>query len=185
EYKDPRYLRWAIKQYRMISEYVFYRRVLVGPAMSKELVEEVQNPFSLARRDEEQGSVLDKYAIMEPKRLAEIELAKKKEAEAKAKEEKEKAFAMDFDAPAPPESTPAPGVPTSGPANAAMNTAETPAAPALPPPPGGEAEKSLGVGEKAAAIVPPAPSRAPAGAKPPVKSNKEAAPAEPTFQQVF
>lgn len=63
EYKDTRYLRWAIVHYRRLSEWVFYRRLEPTPDSIAKLAETPNNPFSKVRRDEERRSVLEKYGI--------------------------------------------------------------------------------------------------------------------------
>lgn len=66
EYKDTRYLRWAIVHYRRLSEWVFYRRLEPTPDSIAKLAETPNNPFSKVRKDEEKRSVLEKYGIEAP-----------------------------------------------------------------------------------------------------------------------
>ena len=66
EYKDTRYLRWAIVHYRRLSEWVFYRRLEPTPDSITKLAETPNNPFSKVRKDEEKRSVLEKYGIEAP-----------------------------------------------------------------------------------------------------------------------
>jgi hypothetical protein len=63
EFNDPRYLRWAIKQYRAASEWVFFRRMELSPQATQEMVEDVSNPFALWRKPEATGSVIEKYGL--------------------------------------------------------------------------------------------------------------------------
>lgn len=63
EFQDSRYLRWAIRDYRHLSEWVFFRKLDQTPAMSAELTE-VTNPFGLWREPAaEGGSILEKYHL--------------------------------------------------------------------------------------------------------------------------
>ncbi len=65
EYHDSRYLRWAVRHYRLLSEWVFYRKVEMTPQMTAELVE-ATNPFGLLREPAAPRPVLEKYNIVKP-----------------------------------------------------------------------------------------------------------------------
>lgn len=61
EFKDSRYLRWAVFRYKKNSELVFYRKLDLTPAGTMELVQPT-NPFGLWRKDTPaEVSVLEKY----------------------------------------------------------------------------------------------------------------------------
>jgi len=62
EYKDSRYLRWAVKHYRNVSDAVFYRRLEMTPEMTSELVLAF-DPFP-SNPVLEITSVLAKYKIV-------------------------------------------------------------------------------------------------------------------------
>lgn len=63
QFQDSRYLRWAIRHYRQVSEYVFFRRLELSPQMTSELVE-VANPLGLSRDiSEPDQPVLQKYGV--------------------------------------------------------------------------------------------------------------------------
>lgn len=66
EYKDSRYLRWAVRHYRAVSEWVFYRKLDQSEQMTQLLVE-VSNPFALWRDSSAERSVLEKYHLAKPK----------------------------------------------------------------------------------------------------------------------
>jgi hypothetical protein len=61
EYKDSRYLRWAVKHYRVLSDVVFYRRLELTPEMTSEMVT-ATDPFPADAIPANQ-SVLSKYKI--------------------------------------------------------------------------------------------------------------------------
>ncbi len=66
EYRDSRYLRWAVNRYRRLSEYVFYRKVELTPQTAGDLVT-ADDPLGRIQRDEmSEGdiSVLEKYGIL-------------------------------------------------------------------------------------------------------------------------
>lgn len=64
EYGDVRYLRVANRQYKQMSEWVFYRKVDLTPEGTEEMMEDVSNPFSLWKKPEMASeSVLEKYGI--------------------------------------------------------------------------------------------------------------------------
>ncbi|MCM2324421.1 MAG: hypothetical protein NDJ90_14275 [Oligoflexia bacterium] len=65
EYQDSRYLRWAIRHYRGVSETVFFKKLDQSPRMTAELVE-VANPFGLWRDPASSKSVLEKYHLVKP-----------------------------------------------------------------------------------------------------------------------
>ncbi len=67
EFQDTRYLRWAIHEYRKLSEQVFYQSLTLSPDMTALLVETGPDPSSIWRRPAEQtGSVLEKYGLRVP-----------------------------------------------------------------------------------------------------------------------
>ncbi len=63
EYNDSRYLRVAVSRYRRLSEYVFYKRLEMSPALTAELSAST-NPFGIERPNQKdfQG-VLHKYGL--------------------------------------------------------------------------------------------------------------------------
>lgn len=65
EYHDSRYVRWAVKHYRGISQWVFYRKLDLTAQGTSELVE-ASNPFGAWRDTSGVGAstVLDKYGIV-------------------------------------------------------------------------------------------------------------------------
>ncbi len=64
EYQDTRYLQWAVKDYRLLSQRVFYRALTLTPEASSQMVEATPSPYALWRKDPKQsGSVLEKYGI--------------------------------------------------------------------------------------------------------------------------
>lgn len=64
EFHDSRYLRWATKQYRDLSEWVFFRKLELGSDATMELLDGVNNPFALWRKPTPaEKSVLEKYGI--------------------------------------------------------------------------------------------------------------------------
>jgi len=65
EYRDSRYLRWAIRHYRNLSEFVFFQKVNQNARMTAELTE-MSNPFGVWREPASAGSVLEKYGIVQP-----------------------------------------------------------------------------------------------------------------------
>lgn len=68
EYKDSRYLRWAVSYYRRASELAFYRRVEASPGLTQELVGVGQDDPNRGL-SEKSTSVLEKYGIVIPERL--------------------------------------------------------------------------------------------------------------------
>jgi hypothetical protein len=63
EFKDSRYLRWAVFRYKKNSEVVFFRKLDLTPAGTAQLVQPI-NPFGLWRKDTPpEVSVLEKYHI--------------------------------------------------------------------------------------------------------------------------
>lgn len=64
EYRDSRYLRWAIRHYRNLSQFVFFQKLDQTPQMTAELTE-VNNPFGVWREPASAGSVLEKYGIIQ------------------------------------------------------------------------------------------------------------------------
>lgn len=66
DYRDSRYLRWAIYRYQKLSEWVFFRRVEASPKETEELVN-TANPMGLVRGSgDDQSAVLDRYGIGAP-----------------------------------------------------------------------------------------------------------------------
>lgn len=68
---ETRYLRFAIKRYQKLSEYLFFRKVDLTPAMTQEILE-AHDPYGNMRMKtvEETLSVLEKYGIQKnPKSL--------------------------------------------------------------------------------------------------------------------
>lgn len=141
EFHDTRYLRWAISYYTKLSEWVFYRRVETGPAMTQELVE-ASDAFHEWRGQSAEGqSVLEKYNLVPPgkyegqvkfdTKAAKVEtLAPADGAPAKTPEEVPLTFVSDPSAAAP---TPVPS-PSAAPVVKAP-TPEASSAPASDAPP--------------------------------------------------
>jgi len=67
EFKDSRYLRWAIQRYRALSPFVFHRRVELTPEATAELAV-LENPFGVWRAVPDQKSILEKYGLREQER---------------------------------------------------------------------------------------------------------------------
>ncbi len=65
EYQDSRYLRWATASYRKNSEFVFFRRLELGPDATADLAH-ASNPFLMVRPPKAAGSVLEKYGLVKP-----------------------------------------------------------------------------------------------------------------------
>lgn len=66
EFQDSRYLRWAIRHYRRLNEWVFFRKLNQTEKTTQELVE-ATNPFGLYKEaSPEEGSVLEKYHVLSP-----------------------------------------------------------------------------------------------------------------------
>lgn len=63
EFRDSRYLRVAVKHYRRVSEWVFYRRLELTPQGTAELVD-AENPFGFWREQASQSLVLSKYNLV-------------------------------------------------------------------------------------------------------------------------
>ena len=64
EYGDIRYLRAATRQYKQMSEWVFFRKLELTPEGTQELMDDVSNPFSLWKKPElAETSVLEKYGM--------------------------------------------------------------------------------------------------------------------------
>lgn len=68
EYRDSRYLRWAVSFYRRASELAFYRRVETSPGLTQELVGSGGDDTTRGI-SEKSTSVLEKYGILVPERL--------------------------------------------------------------------------------------------------------------------
>jgi hypothetical protein len=64
EYHDSRYLRWAIQDYRRLSEIVFFRRLDIAPETSVDIID-AEHPYTGLTPYEMQGaearSVVEKY----------------------------------------------------------------------------------------------------------------------------
>ncbi len=74
EFKDSRYLRWAVRDYKRLSERVFYRKMDASPQLTAELLEG-SNPFGnwrdpasdvTATPSPSPKTVLEKYGFAEP-----------------------------------------------------------------------------------------------------------------------
>ena len=63
EFRDSRYLRWAVSHYRKLSETVFFRRVELNPEMTSTLVQ-AENPFEGWRAPAAKNPILEKYKII-------------------------------------------------------------------------------------------------------------------------
>jgi len=64
EFKDSRYLRWAIQTYRRVSPQVFFRAVELTPEATQEMVL-IERPFSDWKAPASGLSVLEKYGLKE------------------------------------------------------------------------------------------------------------------------
>ncbi len=64
EFKDSRYLRWAVQNYRSLSPRIFFRQVELSPEATNELVL-IERPFSDWASPPKQKSVLEKYGLKE------------------------------------------------------------------------------------------------------------------------
>jgi hypothetical protein len=66
EFHDSRYTRWAVKHYRTISEWVFYRKLELSPQATVDMAE-ATNPFGFLRDNSTAPRpVLEKYNIAQP-----------------------------------------------------------------------------------------------------------------------
>ena len=66
EFHDSRYTRWAVKHYRTISEWVFYRKLELSPQATVDMAE-ASNPFGFLRDNSAAPRpVLEKYNIAQP-----------------------------------------------------------------------------------------------------------------------
>ena len=74
EFKDSRYLRWAIQRYRAISPIVFQRRVELTPEATAELAV-IENPFGIWKPLPERQSILKKYGLREEDQPAKVDRA--------------------------------------------------------------------------------------------------------------
>ncbi|MEK7690149.1 MAG: hypothetical protein AAB425_03925 [Bdellovibrionota bacterium] len=64
EFGDTRYLRWAIRRYKRLNEWVFFRRVEMSPKTTSELAEAV-DPFQNVRPSGSRDyMVLQKYGLI-------------------------------------------------------------------------------------------------------------------------
>ena len=61
-FDDSRYLRWAVRNYRKLSDYVFYRRLELTPSMTSQLVD-AEDPIPEKALSPDSVSVLAKYKI--------------------------------------------------------------------------------------------------------------------------
>jgi hypothetical protein len=76
EFRDSRYLRWAIQRYRALSPVVFQRRVELTPEATAELAV-IENPFGIWKPIPDRQSILQKYGLREePARAAGSEPAR-------------------------------------------------------------------------------------------------------------
>ena len=66
--KDTRYLRWAVKNYKDLSTWIFYRRVELTPEATADLLENIRNPYALWRKDTKRKPILEKYHLLEQDR---------------------------------------------------------------------------------------------------------------------
>jgi hypothetical protein len=174
EFKDSRYLRWAISYYTKLSEWVFYRRVETGPAMTQELVEAADAFHEWRGKSAEGQSVLEKYNLVPPGRYegevkldtkaAKVETLPPAEG-AKTPEEIPTTFVEDPTAVAP---TPAP----------APATVQAPVPVPVEPPTQPPVERAPAATTPAAPAAPAAP--APAAAAPAPIAPDPATPAMPT-----
>jgi hypothetical protein len=73
EFHDSRYIRWAIVQYKRLSNWVFFRKVELTPDQTSELVQ-ISNPFGLYRDNSSSSSVLEKYGIVEQEKKPDVML---------------------------------------------------------------------------------------------------------------
>lgn len=64
EFKDTRYLRWAIQRYRSLSPIVFHRRVELSAEATAELAV-IENPFGIWKPAPDPQSILKKYGMRE------------------------------------------------------------------------------------------------------------------------
>lgn len=64
EFNDTRYMRWAIRRYKHISQWFFYRKLELTPKATSELVDAAQ-PFGLWRAVNEKKPLVDKYKLFE------------------------------------------------------------------------------------------------------------------------
>ena len=63
EFHDSRYLRWGIKHYSQISEWIFYRKVELTPQTTSDLVE-ASSPMGMLRDPAGAQPVLEKYNLV-------------------------------------------------------------------------------------------------------------------------
>lgn len=69
KFEDSRYLRWAVREYRIASEKVFYRSVSASPQLTLELVGQGGDAPAIPNQPvEKSSSVLEKYGIVVPER---------------------------------------------------------------------------------------------------------------------
>lgn len=66
EFKDSRYLRWAIQRYRAFSPSIFYRKVELTPDATLEMAV-LENTFGAWKAEPSTQTVLKKYGIRTPK----------------------------------------------------------------------------------------------------------------------
>lgn len=65
EFKDSRYLRWAIQRYRAMSPSIFYRKVELTPEATMEMAV-LENAFGAWKTEPTPQTVLTKYGIRAP-----------------------------------------------------------------------------------------------------------------------
>jgi hypothetical protein len=153
EYHDSRYVRWGVRHYRSVSEWVFYRKVEMTPQMTSELVE-ASNPFGLLKDSTPDSPVLEKYGIARAEPVALPPAA-------------ENAAAL-------PPTMPAtqPAVPVAG-ASAPSGAAQAPAADEATAQAAGQPDPAA---TAAAAVTPPAPTTANVAAAPATAASPVPAP---------
>jgi len=62
EFKDSRYLRWAVQRYRALSPQIFFRAVELTPQATEELAV-LENPFGIWKAPQQAASILSKYGL--------------------------------------------------------------------------------------------------------------------------
>jgi hypothetical protein len=118
EFHDSRYTRWAVKHYRTLSEWVFYRKLELSPQATVDMAE-ATNPFGFLRDNSTAPRpVLEKYNIAQPDPVA----------------AQGSGAAAGTTATATPPTAPSPFAPPASPLPPAVsNTAALPPAQTLPP----------------------------------------------------
>jgi hypothetical protein len=186
EFHDSRYMRWAVRHYRRLSEWMFYRKLDLTPQATSELVE-AANPFGPWRETDGKYSILEKYGLAEVK--PDLTIGTPTISKVSVEDEAKKPVL------APPVSTPAtaaaapPPAPSAEAAPPAPEAAPVAAASAVPEP-----AREPAAAEEAAPPAPPAEAAPPAPAAqvetpagavqtetaaPPAPASAEAAPPPP------